>query len=1304
MVALADRVVEVVSDFGPSASPRYRYGSGCVMSGRTVLTAAHAVAGADSVWVRGRDKRRLEARVDPAFVGDPETVDLALVELDEDTAFPALPAAVVDRCSAVPEVIDRCHTVGYPAFKERTAHGVTVRDTVGVGGHISVLANLVSELLTLHVTASPRPLPQHGQSLARTEWSGMSGAPVWAGEYLVGVVTEHSPREGASALTVTPLAHLERLSNAELWWQRLGVESAAGLVRLPVPGGERQRPAYTATLREIHARTPLLLNRERELADIAAFAVSDQSYRWLVGGAWAGKTSLAAEVVLGAMPPQVRVVAYFLSRREADADSNHFLAAVVPQLAYLLDEDPPDPDLHVFRALWERATAWAARHDRHLLLVVDALDEDQQPQGSPSVAALLPSLAGGAAHVLVTSRPHPDLPTDLPVDHPLRGVTPVPVRQSAEARAVEQRARQEIEELLRGTDPQVDLAVEVLGLLAAASGPLAIDDLTALTGERPRTVRRFVTERAARSLQPVGAEGQRRYQFAHAALLDYCANSEDTSEPEFWARIHRWAREWQAKGWPVDTTPRYLLDSYPTVLAPLDRDEFRLLVTDIRWQDTAVRSIGVDAVLPHMRKARLVTQAGSSISEKLIVAQAHNLRPPLPVERPGYVVGQLILQAQLDHDSPTERHGRERLKELDREVPFPLWARRTNPALAYELGIHPGGVSALTVLADGRIVTAGGARGSLLLWDPTLPGSRPREMGEHGLGVTAMTSTPEDAIVAATASGRMFLWSRTSKGAPDFEFSARAGSVAHLVVLPDGRLVSATREAGPLLVWDLTAPAPDPMPLRRYNDAVDAVLGLPDGRVLTASGPEGRLDLWEPHAGQPEQRPLRVGAHGERITGMALLCDGLLATVGKGEGRVLLWESTEPGTTPFELGRHGDHPDQGHPDPVHAVGTITPSELVTASGPEGRLLVWWLRATGYSLGPRGRKINWDSMRLNREPVPFGFHGEAVRQLSAVSHDRLISAGRDSGRLLGWDATFLYSYRSAYHEPVHALAALPDGRLVSASRWKGDLLIWDPADGGRQPTTSGSAGAHVDALAVLPDGHVVTQSAARTGAPAELLIWDPARPQEPPRSLGFVGTHAVPLVVLPTGYVVTAGGRLGLAVWDHTLPGSDPAVVAGLVEPVDHLLAVSARHVITASGDHGQLLLWDLTTADGPFELGRLGRKVKTMLALTETSLLTVGAGPGDLFLWDLTEPFPHPRKIGHHGRDLAAAALTDGRFVTAGDSDHVRIWQHDGRSTVLCATSSIRALATAPATGGRHVFLASELGGLSAWWVPALWF
>ena len=61
----------------------------------------------------------------------------------------------------------------------------------------------------------------------------------------------------------------------------------------------------------------------------------------------------------------------------AAAHCAHFLAVVVPQLAYLLEEDPPVAELHQFRALWQRAAQRAEADDRssaHLPNQAGALD------------------------------------------------------------------------------------------------------------------------------------------------------------------------------------------------------------------------------------------------------------------------------------------------------------------------------------------------------------------------------------------------------------------------------------------------------------------------------------------------------------------------------------------------------------------------------------------------------------------------------------------------------------------------------------------------------------------------------------------------------------------------------------------------------------------------------------------------------------------------------------------------------------------------------------------------------------------
>ena len=238
----------------------------------------------------------------------------------------------------------------------RPGHARAVRDTVDAIGVVPVLSKLAAGLLSVQVTVAPRELPPQETALGASEWSGMSGAPVVAGGCLLGVVTEHAPREGPSAITAVPLTALQAdpahkqwgpgVADPAAWWARLGVRGIGDLQRLPVPPPPRQPPAYRATLREfgrtLHQRMPQLLGRERELAEIAAFATGGEGYRWLEGGAFAGKTALLYEAVTVGLPDEVDVVCYFLSRRASDASSDRFLAAVVPQLAYLCDVDPPD--------------------------------------------------------------------------------------------------------------------------------------------------------------------------------------------------------------------------------------------------------------------------------------------------------------------------------------------------------------------------------------------------------------------------------------------------------------------------------------------------------------------------------------------------------------------------------------------------------------------------------------------------------------------------------------------------------------------------------------------------------------------------------------------------------------------------------------------------------------------------------------------------------------------------------------------------------------------------------------------------
>jgi hypothetical protein len=202
------RVVEVIADLDDSDDPEQRYGSGLHVGGQQVLTAAHVVAGA--VAVRGPDKVLLPARLDTALIGDQDRLDLAMLEVPTAPAFPNVPIAIVDRDVATGDMVEGCWAVGYPSFQEirRDDSAGWVRETAQVSGRIPPLSGLVEDLLSLEVTKRPRALPDQETRLAESEWSGMSGAAVFAGERLLGVVAEHAPRRGSSDITVTPLDRL----------------------------------------------------------------------------------------------------------------------------------------------------------------------------------------------------------------------------------------------------------------------------------------------------------------------------------------------------------------------------------------------------------------------------------------------------------------------------------------------------------------------------------------------------------------------------------------------------------------------------------------------------------------------------------------------------------------------------------------------------------------------------------------------------------------------------------------------------------------------------------------------------------------------------------------------------------------------------------------------------------------------------------------------------------------------------------------------------------------------------------------
>jgi tetratricopeptide (TPR) repeat protein len=319
------------------------------------------------------------------------------------------------------------------------------------------------------------------------------------------------------------------------------------------------------------------VDREQELAELAAFctATNTASYLWWRAPAWAGKSALMSWFVLHP-PAGVRVVSFFITARwAAQSDRIAFTDVVVEQLAELLDEPMPSMvdatrDLY-FLDLLHRATEACQAHGEHLILLVDGLDEDRGVTAGPeahSIAALLPVAPPAGARIIVTGRPQPPIPTDVPEHHPLRDRSIVrPLARSARAAVVREDMLRELTRLLHGSPAEQVL----LGLITAAGGGLSAHDLTELTGCPTWEIEDHLHAVAGRSFKTRPSrwrpdEGPQVYVLAHEELQVSAVTRLGHPRLEgYQSRLHRWANRYKDRGWPAGT-PEYLFRGYYRML------------------------------------------------------------------------------------------------------------------------------------------------------------------------------------------------------------------------------------------------------------------------------------------------------------------------------------------------------------------------------------------------------------------------------------------------------------------------------------------------------------------------------------------------------------------------------------------------------------------------------------------------------------------------------------------------------------------------------------------------------------------
>lgn len=1015
--------------------------------------------------------------------------------------------------------------------------------------------------------------------------------------------------------------------------------------------------AYRDFVWQIKGRTRSFQGRERELQRLIDFSHGSAPFRLLLGDKYAGKTTLLAEFVAGHVPPTVDVICYFASRSLSDADSSKFLTEVVAQLADLLEVPTPDALPPAFRSLWHSAAKRARATGRHLLLIVDGLDESVTVEGLPSIGELL-RFAGGvqsadrsaaSAHVLVSYRRGFAVPSEISVREPMT-LEPYSGSRFDDAEALNALKR-------LGPDTRM-----VLGAITAAGGPLSFDDVVSVTGISRQRLQEVLGQMMG-SLNIVGSLDEERYALKSASLLDRARTQPDLNLGFYRNAIFTWADGWQAQGWRRSDggdadVPRYLLDEYPDMLASV-HDRRTALLSDVGWIVAAIQQVSVDPVIAHLR-ACVAASPGDQRPEAMLAvvrSLASYFRSQPSLER-GTLARQLCLQAAelgntelaaafrsalgpepgLELSWTTRRRRPAFVAGVTGEAGWVnavslmadgvvvagaddgrvwMWNVSTEKVGLVTLGHHDGPVRALAVLDDGRIVS-GGHDHRILLWDPDSPARGPVTLGQHEGAVRALITCRDGVVVSGGDDARVRAWNADAPDGVPVELGRHAGVVRCLTVDHDGRVISGADDQR-LRVWDLSAPGRLISQTGRLGWRVLTVASEPGGSVM-AAGIDHSIYRWNYARPDPEVAgPGRPGlaaavtefaSHHNVVRSLQATDDGAIISGGD-DGRILVWQASQDGLGRTELG--------SHVGPVRTLSAVR-EDRVASGGKDQRVRLWDLRGRTSGL---------------REPAarPTPFSAVGINE-----HGGLVAGDSNGGVWLWPTAEPSAAVRLGSHDcVVLSLASLPDGRVASSGS-DGQIMVWDqPGDSRR---AGQDLGTHFGSVVMsLADGRLVTG-----GYDGHVVLHAPERPGRP-ISLGWHGGPVTAVATIEDGIICTSATDGTVRAWLPDQPDIAPREYDGPGQRINAVASLGG--FLVGGGDDGCLVMWNphgRLTATIPAH----GSSWVTSLAALPTGYLVSGGTDGQVLLWRWTGQAIHRLGgVATAARCLAARLDGGGRQTIA---------------------------------------------------------
>jgi len=664
------------------------------------------------------------------------------------------------------------------------------------------------------------------------------------------------------------------------------------------------------------------------------------------------------------------------------------------------------------------------------------------------------------------------------------------------------------------------------------------------------------------------------------------------------------------------------------------RDAAQLAWQQVEAQRQALQQALLQTAAQRDRALQRSREAEAAI-KALEEPSARNDPPPLAEPQPELrrlreQARRALYALQLAGAASAWRHhpdqGRRLLEDVSRCPPdlrdftWGLFAQACDPPRR----LFPGQAGALTMVADGRTLAAGGTDGVVRLWN--LETRQEQVLVGHTGQVNAVAFDPREGRLASAGADRTVrLWDASGQALRTL--TGHRGAVFAVAFVAGGHVLASAGEEGEIRLWN-PATGKDKTTLTGHRGAVHALAFSPDGKLLVSAGEDRGIAIWDVHTNRP--RGILAG-HTGRVHALAFAPDGKTLASAGADGTARLWDALT-GAVRIIL-------------PAH-----TGSVPALAFSPDGLTL-----ATG---ADTGEVKFWDvpSGQLQRT-----FVGQASVSALAFTPDGKSLAVAGGTDVALWPVALRLERATlrSPHGPVGALV-LTGGKITAGGGADGTLRVWD-MDGGKQGKSLEAPRGGVNCLALAVDGKTL---ATAGGAPGITMLDLPSSKVR----LTLLG-HADGVAALgfaADGALLASAGRDGtLKLWRlpggdllRTLPGKGPGPAALALAPDGQTLA-------TGEAD-GLIRLWDLTTGRQILAFpGQQGRVLS--LAFTPDGK-TLAAGmevetAGEIHLWDPVIGVLRAVLPGHGQGVTALAFAPDGRsLVSVGLNQMVKRWDAPGRN------------------------------------------